>query len=73
MVDNRSHRDAGLIASAQRIEHYEMAVYGMLAAWARQLGFGDDESGLRSILAQERQVDERLTELAERDVNPTAA
>ena len=73
ILDNREQRDAGLIASAQRIEHYEMAVYGTLAAWAKQLGYGEDEQELRSILAEERQADERLTTLAERDVNPTAA
>src|SRR3954452_7766306 len=38
MVSDRDCRDAGIIASAQRVEHYEIAVYGTLATWARQLG-----------------------------------
>ena len=46
MIKDRDQRDAGIIASAQRIEHYEMAVYGTLSAWAKQLGFGEDEEDL---------------------------
>ena len=73
MIKDRDQRDAGIIASAQRIEHYEMAVYGTLASWAKQLGFGDDEEDLRAILAQERAADEKLTRLAEREINPSVA
>lgn len=73
MVEDRDQRDAALIASAQRIEHYEMATYGTLAAWAKQLGQGEDEQDLRAILSEERKADERMTQLAERDVNPAAA
>jgi ferritin-like metal-binding protein YciE len=42
IVSDRDCRDAGIIASAQRVEHYEIAVYGTLATWARQLGLHDD-------------------------------
>jgi ferritin-like metal-binding protein YciE len=73
MIKDSDQRDAGIIASAQRVEHYEMAVYGTLSAWAKQLGFGEDEKDLRAILAQERAADEKLTRLAEREINPSAA
>lgn len=73
MVEDGDLRDVGLIASAQRIEHYEMAVYGTLAAWAKQLGFDEDAQDLHAILAEEREADERLSKLAVRELNPTAA
>ncbi|WP_339637880.1 DUF892 family protein [uncultured Sulfitobacter sp.] len=73
MIKDRDQRDAGIIASAQRVEYYEMAVYGTLSAWAKQLGFGEDEEDLRAILAQERAADDKLTRLAEREINPSAA
>ena len=50
MVTDRDCRDAGIIASAQRVEHYEIAVYGSLATWARQLGLHDDARVLHGIL-----------------------
>ena len=65
-------RDAALIASAQRIEHYEIAVYGTLAAWARQLGEDKDLEALLATLDEEKGADEKLTELAKREVNPSA-
>src|SRR5690349_197027 len=57
--------DAGLLAAAQAIEHYEIARYGTLAAWARQLGNAEGERLLRETLAEEEQADSLLTELAE--------
>ncbi len=72
MIEDRDQRDAGIIASAQRIEHYEMAVYGTLAAWAKQLGLGEDEKDLRAILMEEQAVDHKLTVLAEKEINPLA-
>lgn len=72
MIDEPNLRDAGLIASAQRIEHYEIAVYGTLAAWAKQLGLNEDLDELLSILEEEKAADERLTTLAKRQVNPHA-
>ncbi len=73
MVDDTNLRDAGLIASAQRIEHYEIAAYGTLACWAKQLGLKDDLETLLSILEEEKAADGKLSELAKREVNPEAA
>jgi ferritin-like metal-binding protein YciE len=73
MVNDRDCRDAGIIASAQRVEHYEMAVYGTLATWARQLGLHDDARVLHAILQEERRADEKLSRLAEQGVNREAA
>lgn len=73
MVDDPACRDAGLIASAQRIEHYEIAVYGTLATWARQLGLEEDAETLRTILAEEKSADDTLTGLAKGDINSQAA
>ena len=73
MVSDPDCRDAGVIASAQRVEHYEIAVYGTLAAWAKQLGFADDERTLHDILEEEKRTDEKLTRLAEARVNLQAA
>lgn len=73
MLDDPACRDAGLIASAQRIEHYEIAVYGTLATWARQLDLEEDAETLRAILAEEKSADDTLSVLAKGDVNPDAA
>ena len=64
MVEDRDLRDAGLIASAQRVEHYEIAVYGTLATWAKQLGLQEDLRILLEILDEEKRTDDNLTELA---------
>jgi ferritin-like metal-binding protein YciE len=73
MVQDQNLRDAGIIASAQRVEHYEIAVYGSLATWAKQLGLEEDLQVLLAILEEERRTDERLSMLAKRMVNPDAA
>ena len=73
MVSDRDCRDAGIIASAQRVEHYEIAVYGTLATWARQLGLHDDARVLHAILEEEKRADEKLSQLAEQGVNREAA
>jgi ferritin-like metal-binding protein YciE len=73
MVQDADLRDAGLIASAQRVEHYEIAVYGTLATWAKQLGLDEDQRALHAILDEEKRADEKLTGLAKRIVNPDAA
>ena len=65
-------RDAGLIASAQKLEHYEMAAYGTAAALAGQLDFRDDQRTLHVSLEEERQADLLLTQLAKREVNRDA-
>ena len=63
--------DAGLIASAQAVEHYEIARYGTLIAWANQLDLADAASLLEENLAEEKAADEKLTSIAEA-VNPMA-
>jgi ferritin-like metal-binding protein YciE len=65
-------RDAGLIASAQKLEHYEIAAYGTAAALAGQLDLRDEQKMLHRSLDEERQVDALLTRIAKREVNPDA-
>jgi ferritin-like metal-binding protein YciE len=72
MVQDRDLRDVGIIASAQRVEHYEIAVYGSLATWAKQLGLDEDVQALLAILEEEKRADERLSLLAKRMINPDA-
>jgi len=64
--------DAGLLAAAQAVEHYEMARYGTLRTWARELGLDDAVSLLQQTLDEEQATDEALTELAESVVNQEA-
>jgi ferritin-like metal-binding protein YciE len=61
--------DAGLIAAAQRVEHYEMAGYGTVRTYARLLGHDDAAELLQETLDEEGEADKRLTELAERSIN----
>lgn len=65
--------DAGLIAAAQRVEHYEIAGYGCLRTWARQLGFNQVVGLLQQTLDEEERTDKQLTQIAERAVNVKAA
>lgn len=62
--------DAGLISSAQAVEHYEIARYGTLISWAKQLGMQDAVPLLQANLAEEEATDKKLTELAEASANP---
>jgi ferritin-like metal-binding protein YciE len=57
--------DAGLIACAQAVEHYEMARYGALSAWAEQLDMEDASELLEETLDEEKAADEKLTDLAD--------
>ena len=66
-------KDAGLIASAQKVEHYEIATYGTLCSWADQLGMAQAKSLLGQTLTEEKATDEKLTRLAESMVNAHAA
>lgn len=66
-------KDAGLIAAAQRVEHYEMAGYGSLRTWAQQLGRSNDVSLLQQTLDEEGKTDHKLSGIAERMVNPSAS
>ena len=65
--------DACLIASAQRVEHYEMAAYGTLVAWARALGHAQAAELLEETLDEEKAADEKLSSIAEDGVNQEAA
>jgi uncharacterized protein (DUF2267 family)/ferritin-like metal-binding protein YciE len=62
-------RDAGLIASVQKLEHYQIAAYGTAAALAGQLDLRDEQRTLHQSLEEERQMDIALTELAKGEVN----
>ena len=64
--------DAGLTAAAQAVEHYEIARYGTLIAWARQLGKNECAGILEETLAEEKATNDKLTRLAEGSVNPAA-
>ena len=64
--------DAALIAAAQRVEHYEMAGYGTVRTFAKQLGHDDAAELLQETLNEEAQADETLTELAESTINVQA-
>ena len=62
--------DAALICAAQKAEHYEIAAYGSLSAWARRLEEEDCAGLLEETLDEEKATDEKLTETAEQIVNP---
>lgn len=64
--------DAGLIASAQKAEHYEMCAYGTCVAWARMLGLHQIAARLEETLEQEKAADQTLSDLAVQDVNISA-
>jgi len=65
--------DAGLLAEAQAVEHYEITRYGTLIAWSRQLGLRDAEPLLNETLEEEKEADKLLTEIAEAEINRKAA
>lgn len=65
--------DACLIASGQRAEHYEMAAYGTLVAWARAMGHDEAAGLLEETLQEEKAADQKLTQLAEGGINREAA
>ncbi len=65
--------DAGLTASAQTVEHYEIARYGALKSWALQLGFDDAAKLLDQTLQEEIKTDKLLSDLAMKNLNKKAA
>jgi len=65
--------DAGLLAAAQAVEHYEISRYGTLRTWAEKLGMKDAVKLLDQTLAEEKKTDEALTKLAISEVNAEAA
>jgi ferritin-like metal-binding protein YciE len=64
--------DAGLLAAAQAVEHYEISRYGTLIAWAEELGLEDAVSLLQETLEEEKTTDETLTDIAKSAVNQQA-
>jgi len=68
-----SVHDAGLICAAQKVEHYEIASYGTVVAWAEKLGHSDLAELLSETLEEEKETDEKLTELAESAINAEAS
>ena len=65
--------DAGLIAAAQAVEHYEIARYGALRSWAELVGLDDAADLLETTLSEEKDTDALLTDLAERQANVESA
>ena len=65
--------DAALAASAQTVEHYEIARYGTLKTWAKELGMEDAAKLLDETLQEEIETDKLLTQLATQNVNKKAA
>ncbi|HEU4681284.1 MAG TPA: ferritin-like domain-containing protein [Gemmatimonadales bacterium] len=65
--------DAALIASAQKVEHYEIAAYGCLRTYAQLLGYSEAEQLLEQTLQEEEATDKKLTELGESGINQAAA
>ena len=70
---DESTMDACLIAGGQRAEHYEMAAYGSLVAWAKAMGHDEAASLLEETLEEEKAADEKLTSIAEGGINEEAA
>ena len=64
--------DAGLIAAAQRVEHYEIAAYGTVRTYAEQLGYDDAADLLQETLDEEYDTDDKLSELAVNTINAEA-
>lgn len=64
--------DAGLIADAQRVEHYEIAGYGSVVEYAKTLGKDSVAKKLHKTLEEEKATDEKLTKLAKKEANPQA-
>jgi ferritin-like metal-binding protein YciE len=72
-IEDNGVMDPALAAAAQAVEHYEIARYGTLIAWARQLGRADCARILEKTLQEEKAADQKLTELAESRLNHMAA
>jgi ferritin-like metal-binding protein YciE len=68
----KSSLDAAIIAAAQKVEHYEIASYGTVRAWAEQMGHNEAVELLKATLDEESAADEKLTEIADSLANDTA-
>jgi ferritin-like metal-binding protein YciE len=62
--ENPAVRDAGIIAGAQKVEHYEIASYGSVRTWAEQMGHTEAAALLQETLEEEKEADEKLTDIA---------
>ncbi len=71
-ADSDTVRDAGMLAAAQAVEHYEISRYGTLRAWAKKLGMSEAAQLLEQTLQEEKETDEKLTQLAESEINVKA-
>jgi ferritin-like metal-binding protein YciE len=67
--DGSMTRDVGIIVSAQKVEHYEIAAYGGLAQLAKTMGMNEAAALLEQTLEEEKQTDQGLTEIAENNIN----
>ena len=72
-IDDEYVLDAGMIGSAQAVEHYEISRYGTLIAWAKQLGHANVVNLLEENLKQEKHADGLLTQIAKSSANRKAA
>jgi ferritin-like metal-binding protein YciE len=72
-LDQQATMDAALIAAAQRVEHYEIAAYGTLVAWAQAMGHDEVVGLLQETLDEEKAADQKLTSLADGGINQQAA
>jgi ferritin-like metal-binding protein YciE len=64
--------DSAIICAAQKVEHYEIAGYGTLTVWANTLGLDEVAEVLEQTLREEKEADEKLTQLSEEDILPNA-
>ena len=71
--DGSPVRDAALIVAGNQVEHYEMAAYGSLVSFARQLGYTEAAQTLEQTLNEEKAADAKLTQIGETTINPRAA
>jgi ferritin-like metal-binding protein YciE len=71
--DGSEALDAGLLAGAQAVEHYEISRYGTLKTWASQLGLRDVAELLDKTLQEEKKTDDLLSQLAKQAINRKAA
>jgi len=72
-IEDSQVHDAGMLAAAQTVEHYEIARYGTLIAWADQLAMKQASELLRQTLDEEKKTDQLLTRLAEANINQNVA
>lgn len=72
-IDDSPLRDAALVVNGNMVEHYEIAAYGSLAAFARHLGFAEAAAQFEQTLEEEKKADATLTKIGEQLLNPRAA